>query len=329
MKRPWALPLVPLYAAGTVLRSIGLRLGLERVQSLAKPVVSVGGISSGGAGKTPFVIALAKLMQQEGIEVDVLSRGYGRSGNTVERVDSAGDAGQFGDEPLLISRGTGVPVFVAPRRYDAGKLAESAYPQAKAHLLDDGFQHRQLQRDLDIVLVSSDDLNDVLLPAGNSREGFSALRRAGILAVRAEDAAAIERLKSLGLTQAIVRYRRTMVVPKIEGRAFAFCGIALPEQFFSGLEAAGVSIAGRLAFSDHHRFRSSDIDKLQNLITQSGATVAVTTEKDDIRLGSLAAEISVPIEVVELELELLDRAAVLDILNRIVSRQTPDINDRL
>ena len=169
-------------------------------QRLAWPVVSVGSISAGGAGKTPVVIALAEMFAARGWSVDVLSRGYGRVGRGVERVvlSEGDDASRFGDEPVLIARRTAVPVWVGAQRFDAGVAAErdagmgengsrgarrpalnalgearvedgapgSAAAHRSVHLLDDGFQHRQLARDFDVVLVTAEDLQDALLPAG-------------------------------------------------------------------------------------------------------------------------------------------------------------------
>jgi len=218
------LPLVPLYAAGAALRMAGLRFGLLPVQRLEWPVISVGNLSVGGTGKTPFTITLAKLLVREGLHVDVLSRGYGRKDpTTVMRVDPAGSAEQFGDEPLLIANAARVPVYVAAQRWKAGKLAEEENElhgeSSGVHLLDDGFQHRQLAREVDIVLVNSADLGDSLLPAGNLRERLEALKRARAFAVEAGDEAAVEKLQSIGLglssERPTWRYRREMVVPEI------------------------------------------------------------------------------------------------------------------
>src|SRR5580658_4881069 len=142
------LPLVPLYAAGAALRMAALRIGLRPVRRLQWPVISVGNLSAGGTGKTPFTIALAKLLVRNGLHVDVLSRGYGRTDTAVMRVDPAGSAERFGDEPLLIANAAQVPVYVAAKRWLAGQLAEREYALhgklGGVHLLDDGFQHRQL-----------------------------------------------------------------------------------------------------------------------------------------------------------------------------------------
>jgi tetraacyldisaccharide 4'-kinase len=289
LKRPWLLPLVPLYAAGAVLRRVGLK-----PKRLEWPVISVGNLSTGGTGKTPFTTALAKLLLGKGIRVDVLSRGYGRSGTEAAEVVFGGSAQKYGDEPLLIARETGVRVYVAAQRSQAGWLAEAVAAEQGLengiHLLDDGFQHRQLARDVDIVLVNSGDLEDWLLPAGNLREGVGALKRATVLAVPVEDDAAVVRLRELGLSQPVWRFRREMDIPEVPGPVVAFCGIARPEQFFSGLEQTGVRIAARHAFRDHHRFGARDLDLLRKLVRDAGAHGLITTAKDHVRLGGLGLE---------------------------------------
>lgn len=307
------MPLAPLYAAGWALRAAGFLLGAEPVRRLKWPVVSVGNLSAGGTGKTPFTIALAKLLVSEGLQVDVLSRGYGRRGDVAARVDGDGTADEFGDEPLLIAASSGVPVYVAAKRYEAGAMAEreSAEAHRAVHLLDDGFQHRQLARDVDIVLVNSEDLADCLLPAGNLREPVSALGRATVFATPVEDEAVVARLRELGLTQPVWRFRREMSVPRVDGPVLAFCGIARPEQFFAGIERAGVTIAERRVFRDHHRFRAADLDLLKSTADRSGARALLTTEKDKVRIGELAGHLgNVPLLTAGLEISFDDAAEV-------------------
>jgi tetraacyldisaccharide 4'-kinase len=331
LKRPWLVPLVPLYAAGAALRAAGLRCGLEPVRQLKWPVISVGNLSVGGTGKTPFLIALAKLLIREGIHVDVLSRGYGRQDTTVSRVDPSGSAERFGDEPLLIANVTSVPVYVGAERWKAGKLAErelEAVGQAYGvHLLDDGFQHRQLARQVDIVLVNSEDLGDSLLPAGNLREELEGLKRAHVFAVPDGDEAAVQQLQALGLgaqaDQPIWRFRREMVVPKIPETLasrpmVAFCGIARPEQFYSGLEQKGIKVAARCTFPDHHRFTAKDIAVLQRFVLHSGSGALITTTKDLFRLGSLGITLDwdEPIFAADLQIVLEDKPGIAAWLKR-------------
>ncbi len=319
MKRPMLLPLVPLYAAGLALRELRLSHGWEPIRRLRYPVISIGNLSTGGSGKTPLVIALARLLSQRGFHVDVLSRGYGRRSAVPLRVDLNGSADQFGDEPLLIAREAGVQVYVAPDRYDAGVLAEADAGQNEqplVHILDDGFQHRQLHRDIDILLVSRKDWDDHLLPAGNLREALRATLRANVLAIPADDPNFEAELRSWGWTGSIWRLHRRMETPQVPGPVVAFCGIARPEQFFAGLEAAGVKIAGRLAFRDHFSYRTADLNDLIDLATLPGRGVCalITTEKDLIRLGPLVSILpqDLPILTAHLTTEIESESAALE-----------------
>ncbi len=231
--------------------------GSNQSASCGYPVISIGSLSAGGSGKTPLTIALAQALTRRGLHVDVLSRGYGRSSKAALRVDPNGAAEDFGDEPLLIARESGVPVYVAAQRYEAGLMAEAALNDSSAqavHLLDDGFQHRQLHRDLNILILDSRDLHDHLLPAGNLREPLSAIHRAHVVAIPADSPDADAQLKSLNWQGQVWRLKRRMEVPSIAGPVVAFCGIARSDQFFAGLEVRGLHLASRIAFADHHRY---------------------------------------------------------------------------
>lgn len=316
--RPLLWPLVPLYRLGLALREFELRAGLKPVRRLRRPVVSVGNLSAGGAGKTPLVIALAKALAARGIAVDVLSRGYGRRSARALLVDPTGAADEFGDEPLLIARQAQVPVFVAGERYEAGLMAEAARDQGSAgfgvHLLDDGFQHRQLARDVDILLLSRGDLADHLLPAGNLREAWDAAERASVVAIPADEPEVAEWAKSRGWKGTVWRLRRKMDVPRIEGTAMAFCGIARPGQFFEGLESAGLRLSARIAFADHHRYADGDIERIATASRKAGAKTILTTEKDCVRLGRLSSHFppSVTLKAVPLRIAIEDEAEAID-----------------
>ena len=173
------------------------------------------------------------------------------------RVDPDGTAEEFGDEPLLIAREAGVPVYVAAaalRCRHAGRTdAKQATIRPLVHILDDGFQHRQLHRDIDILLLDRNDWQDRLLPAGNLREPLHAAMRASVLAIPADDPEFEAELRAWGWKGPVWRLRRRMEIPQVAGPVVAFCGIARPEQFFAGLEAAGLQLAARLAFPDHHQ----------------------------------------------------------------------------
>jgi tetraacyldisaccharide 4'-kinase len=322
MKRPLLLPLVPLYEAGLALREVRLERGWERVRILWYPVISVGNLSTGGSGKTPLVIALARLLGGEGFRVDVLSRGYGRRSAVPLPVDPRGSADKFGDEPLLIARKAGVPVWVAAERYEAGTAADHEFirsggemsgdPVPLVHLLDDGFQHRQLFRDIDVLLVNREDWSDQLLPAGNLREPLEAVERASVLAIPADDGEFEEELREWGWSGPVWRVRRRMRVPEVSGPVAAFCGIARAEQFFAGLETRGLKIVWRRAFADHHRYTKRDMESLLKGARKANAQSLITTEKDHVRLGSLAEAFGdeLPLQAAELTIEFDDEKSV-------------------
>lgn len=354
--RKLLLPLVLAYRLALLLRELSLRTGLEPVSRLRFPVVSIGNLSAGGAGKTPLTIALTKALEGRGLRVDVLSRGYGRRSNHPVRVDPDGTAENFGDEPLLIARETGVPVYVAAQRFGAGQLAEAEQPLAnkgpglvgqgfspdskpaqltgalapevQIHLLDDGFQHRQLHRDVDILLLDRRDwLGEGLLPAGNLREPRKAARRATVIAIPAPDKAPEfeAALRKWGWQGPIWRLHRKMEFQAVDGPVVAFCGIARPVQFFAGLEAAGQRIAARIAFPDHHRFTPADVNRLVSAAEQTGAKALITTEKDLARLGTLSALFpdSLPLKTVRLRIEIEHQNEAIDWLVKLLEAARP------
>jgi len=320
MRRPFSprrllVPLTLLYRLALALRELRLRMGLEPVRRLRFPVVSIGNLSTGGTGKTPLTIALANALTARAFRVDVLSRGYGRRDQRPARVNPEGTAEEFGDEPLLIAREAGVPVYLGRQRYEAGLLAEAeAAGEAGIHLLDDGFQHRQLHRDVNILLVNREDWHGALLPAGNLREPRGAARRASVVAIPADEAGLEDELRA-GVWQGPVwRLRRVMEVPAVEGTVVAFCGIARPEQFFAGLESGGLEVAARIAFADHHRYSAADMERLAGAARAAGAGALVTTEKDLVRLGGLAGGLpqSLTIKTAALRIEIEDEQAAVD-----------------
>lgn len=314
--RPLLCPLVPVYRLGLALREFQLRSGLKPLRRLRWPVVSIGSLSVGGAGKTPLTIALAQALTARGLHIDVLSRGYGRHSALPLLVDCDGTAEEFGDEPLLIAREASVPVFVAAERYHAGMLAESQEPQddgkshgLKAHILDDGFQHRQLARDLDILLLSRRDLNDHLLPAGNLREALRAAERAAVIAIPEDEPEVAEYIQSRGWQGEVWRLHRCMEIPPVDGSVAAFCGIARPDQFFQRLESAGVKLAAHTAFSDHYRYTVRDLERLASQARAAGAAALLTTEKDRVRLDEFTAPF--PILTIKLRVEIENEDAAI------------------
>ncbi|MGA7056796.1 MAG: tetraacyldisaccharide 4'-kinase [Terriglobales bacterium] len=308
-------PLTGIYGAATALRNTLYDRGALSSRRLQQPVVSVGNLSAGGSGKTPFVIALGELLQARGIRFDVLSRGYRRKTRGVLVVEPDGSAADFGDEPLLIARRLGVPVIVGESRYQAGQVAEQKF-QPQLHILDDGFQHRSLARDFDIVLVTASDFDDRLLPSGRLREPLSSLTRADAVVLPAGLAV------DPALTQKpIWRINRELVLPNLPAAPVVFCGIARPEQFFAQVRAAGIAPAKQVTFRDHHPYPKSDIDRLQAMRNKLGASGFLTTEKDAVNLGSLQVNLE-PLAVAQLKLTLEDpTAVVIAILARIAKRK--------
>jgi tetraacyldisaccharide 4'-kinase len=311
-------PLTGLYGAVTALRNAMFDRGVLPARRLQQPVVSVGNLSVGGSGKTPFVIALGELLQARGIRFDVLSRGYGRKTRGVLIVETDGNASEFGDEPLVIARRLGVPVIVGESRYDAGRVAEQKF-ETQLHILDDGFQHRSLARDFDIVLMTERDFGDKLLPSGRLREPLSSLARA--------DAVVLPKGLALdhpGLQKPIWRIERELALPNLPPTPVVFCGIARPEQFFAHVRAAGITPAAEIVFRDHHSYDRSDIERLLAMRGKLSAGGFLTTEKDAVNLGLSLADLA-PLAVARLELTLHHPTEVLDaILARTVFARIRD-----
>lgn len=304
-----------LYRAAVGARNRLYDRGTLRSDVLRGPVISIGNLSVGGAGKTPFVILMGELLKSRGVKFDVLSRGYGRRTRGVLPVDPGGSPAQFGDEPLLIARRLEVPVVLGEDRHAAGELAEAKFgPQL--HLLDDGFQHRALARDFDIVLVTPEDARDRLLPAGRLREPVAALQRADavVLTSGAEPA-------SFPVDGKLIwRVRRGIAPANVSARPVAFCGIARPQNFVLQLRKAGIEPAAEAIYRDHHSYTERDIRDLLALKANSGADGFVTTEKDAINLGGYFSALN-PLAVVPVKMELLDAANAVDTMLRIVEER--------
>jgi tetraacyldisaccharide 4'-kinase len=273
--------------------------GRAEVRKLRLPVISVGNLSVGGSGKTPFVQTLGRWLNAQGVAYDILTRGYGRESHGVLMVETLGTAATFGDEPLLLARSLGVPVFVGEDRYAAG-LAAEAWSAAqglgtRVHILDDGFQHRRLHRDFDIVLLTPGDLHGRMLPFGRMREPLRSLDRAHAV-VAPED------LDSLLAEPNVWHIRRRLVLPSpAPTRPLAFCGLARPKQFWQALADIGIYPVGTYAFGDHHKYQPRDIALLQRLAKLHDANGFLTTEKDMVKLD--AKELA-PIVAPELRIEL-------------------------
>jgi len=305
-------PLTGIYGAAGALRNTLYDHRILAVRRLARPVVSVGNLSVGGSGKTPFVIALGELLEARGIRFDVLSRGYRRQTRGVMVVEPNGSAADFGDEPLLIARRLDVPVIVGESRYEAGRLAEKNL-ESHLHILDDGFQHRSLARDFDIVLMTGRDFEDRLLPSGRLREPLSSLARADAIVLPAD-----LKVDSPVLRGKILwRMKRDLSVAGAPEAPFVFCGLARPQQFFAQVRAAGIQPAAEGVFRDHHSYRRDDIEQLLATRTHACAGGFLTTEKDAVNLGPLKNELH-PLAIAVLRVSFDNPADMVDtILQRI------------
>jgi tetraacyldisaccharide 4'-kinase len=310
LSRPLRILLWPaskLYGIGVWLRTQLYASGLLKQKRLKASVISVGNLSVGGTGKTPLVIWLAEKLLEQGQRVAILTRGY------------RGTAGTSDEVELMRSRLQNRVVFgVGKNRFAEGQRIES-HQAIDIFLLDDGFQHLQLARDLDIVLIdASRPLGQALLPAGPMREPLSALTRAGIIIfTRTENTAgakeAIQRLSNLPVFAASTRllgFRRIgsedplqTVADLGSGLFFVFCGIGNPEAFVRDLQRWGITPAGHLFFADHHRYTLEDVQAIEQAASRVGANGLLTTEKDSWNLKDVHfSAFPVFVSVIDLEI---------------------------
>lgn len=304
-------PLARVWSAAAQARASLYSGGFLRRYRLKQPVVSVGNLSVGGTGKTPFVIWLWRQLCARGLRASVLTRGYRRE-DTREPLlfRSPEGAERAGDEVQLLLRAGVQPVGVAVRREMAG-VALEAENEVDLHLLDDGFQHLSLLRDLDIVLLdcTRPPWEHDVLPAGRLREPFSALARAGIIVLTRAYAwtqhEELERIVRQHNRDALLVRSATEVtgVDPAKGPFFAFAGIGNPKAFFDDLGHAHAEVLDSLAFPDHHRYSTTDLTRIERRARQAGARALITTEKDRINLGEVASEIPLVVAGLNLLLE--------------------------
>ncbi len=308
-------PLSTIYGSAVRVRNALYDSGHMPVRRLQGAVVSVGNLSAGGAGKTPFVMLLGELLKARGVKFDVLSRGYGRQSKGVLLVDPGGLPQEFGDEPLLIARKLQVPVIIGEDRYQGGRFAEASFgPQL--HLLDDGFQHRALARDFDIVLVTPQDASDQLLPVGRLRETLRSLRRADAVVLSSGASA-----ESFALNGKIVwRVKRGILPQSVPPRPVVFCAIARPQNFLLQLRTANIEPVAQAFYRDHHAYSEKDIRELRELKARSEAGGFVTTEKDAVNLGPYLSALE-PLSVVRVRMELAEEASAVDTMLRTIEQR--------
>ncbi|MGH9326676.1 MAG: tetraacyldisaccharide 4'-kinase [Terriglobia bacterium] len=301
-------PLLAPFATGfrwaVTARSAAYRRGWLASRKLGRPVISVGNLSVGGTGKTPLVALVARLLLDRGWRPAILTLGYGRAAGPAlvalaPLAATPPEPREAGDEPVLFSRRLPeVPVVVCGDRYRGGRFAEEHF-DVDVHLLDDGFQHLQLRRDVDILTIDATQplSNSALLPAGRLREPPNALRRAHLIVFTRRDladSAPLEELASRFNPEARLFHCRTRLralqelrsgelrpLSTLTGKlAFAFCGVGNSRAFFCDLNRWGIALSGTLAFEDHHLYSARDLESILRKAKKSGASMLVTTEKD-------------------------------------------------
>ncbi len=333
-------PLAALYGAGVGVRLALYRAGIFRVRRAARPVVSVGSVAAGGAGKTPFVRWLAGELLARGERPVILTRGYGRrSRGLVVVSDGAGTlapADLSGDEPAVLARALPrVPIVADSSRLRAAERALEIAPDVALFLLDDGFSHVALSRDVDVVLLdaAAPDAGGALLPAGRLREPLESLARADFIVVtKAEQA-------DPGLALAFaaryapgvpVFHAVTEVTGVFDGHGeplrpkdvadwgvVAVSGLARPDAFAATLAALGIRPAAFLAFRDHVRYGAAEIGRIERAVEETGAGAVVTTEKDAVKLESICA---VPLVTVAVRMRVVEPDFVSALLAHVARR---------
>jgi len=302
------MPLAGLYCAGTRLRQQAFHRGWLKSRRLSRSVISVGNLTVGGSGKTPLVAEIARILLRHGYKPAILTRGYGRERGPdlialEPQPERSPDSRITGDEPALLARALPqVPIVICANRYRAGQLAEERFG-VDVHILDDGFQHFAIERDVDLVAidVTQDLSRGALLPAGRLREPVSALARANIVVltrVEIQGPGSLEQqVRRINPNAPIFRCttrlrslvelgsQRITEPGNYRGKhVFAFCAIGNPPAFFSYLRRWEFNPISEIAFRDHHVYSAEDIERLNKLASEEEAVAFLTTEKDLMNL---------------------------------------------
>ena len=331
-------PLSAIYSVVTRARITAYRRGWFSVSKLSAPVISIGNLTTGGTGKTPLVewvcIALAR---ETGKRVCVLTRGYGRANPQSQVVVSDGKKvlateREAGDEPYLLARNLiGIAAVVSnPDRAAAGEWAIKNLG-SEVFVLDDGFQHLRLSRDLDIVTIDATNPwgGGSLLPYGRLREPRAGLSRANCIVVtrteQVEDTASLsESVQRLaGAIPVFTSQMMTSGIRRLNGETVsneslraqpvaAFCGVGNPDSFFNQLRQEGYAPVFTHAFADHHDYNQADLNRLFKEAEDHGASGLITTAKDALKLASL--ELDLPCYVLEIEISIADDARLVKMI---------------
>ena len=335
-----ALLILPsvVYAIIQQLRTALFVRGILRSRKLPRPVISVGNIAVGGTGKTPVTAYVAGLLQAEGLRVAVLSRGYGGNSEGEVRIVSDGNeillsAHECGDEPfLLASTIPGLMVIIGADRYEAGRLAmERLRPDV--FLLDDGYQHQRLQRDLNILLLDYTRPygNGWCLPAGLLREPRQAVNRADLVIHTRSPDGAVAQVAGPGIQSCCASHHLNDLIPLGGGpplefsflagrKVLAVAGIAEPESFFDGLRERGLNLVWTMIFPDHAGYDTATLNEITDRYRSTGADLVVTTEKDGVKLATIPHPLAEKILLCRLTLKLVDPAPVAASLRNLLQK---------
>jgi tetraacyldisaccharide 4'-kinase len=336
-------PFSALYSLATRLRLAAYRRHLFSVSKLDAAVISVGNITTGGTGKTPLVEWACRVPAKEGKRVCVLTRGYGRRNPTEQLVVSDGnkilaDVSVAGDEPMLLARNLlGVAAVVCnSNRSVAGQWAINNL-QSEVFVLDDGFQHLQLARDLNIVTIdATNPWGGGMLPYGHLREPLGGLARADcVVLTRTDQSTDLASLtttlkKIVGQTPIFCSRMVTSGLHRLDGNTVdsassvsrpiaAFCGVGNPKSFFDHLRRDGYKLALERSFPDHYNYQQADVDSIIAQAKAKGAASILTTAKDAVKLSSLHFEL--PCYVLEIRISIEDEARLIQIIrNKLIER---------
>ena len=329
-----------MYGAVSRTRLSLYRRGTFQTTKLDRPVISIGNITTGGTGKTPLVEYVARTIASEGKKVCILTRGYGRKDPHLQVIVSDGygvlaSPSEAGDEPyLLATKLTGLAAVISSAdRIAAGQEAIKDFG-TEAFVLDDGFQHLRLARDLNIACIDATNPwgGGRLLPYGRLRESTEGLRRADcVVLTRCDQVESVDGLReqvseliegrpifeSRMRPLRVVSLKNGPEVLALPGRVGAFCAVGNPGSFFESLRGLGYDVALERAFTDHHVYSQGDVDALHQLAKESGANALITTAKDAVKLKGLS--FALPCYVLEIEIAIDDANQFLRLILQALS----------
>ena len=335
-------PLSIAYAAVTRLRTAAYKKGLLRTTRLPVPVISIGNITAGGTGKTPLVARISHLLADDGRKVCILTRGYGRKNPGERLLVSDGlqvlaNVQESGDEPFWLAENLkGVAAVICDQVRAAAGLWAIEHLDSKVLVLDDGFQHLQLARDLNILAIDATNPwgGGQLLPAGRLRESPEGASRADCAIItRAEPDSGVQALKDklqqlLGDRPIFTSHMQTKGVRALRGSRLdsaieipqpvaAFCGVGNPASFFEHLLKAGLALAHTHTFPDHYHYQQSDVTQLAEAARRAGAASLITTAKDAVKLSDF--EFGWPCYVLEIEISIDEEAKLRELIRTAIS----------